>query len=330
MNDQLPEITIVMPVRNEVAAIEAALDSVLAQVVDAPFEVVVAEGRSTDGTRELLERRAADDYRIRIVDNPQRGTPQALNRALAAARGRFLVRVDGHATVPPDYVQRLVDHLRSGACHAAGGRKQGVGRSEFGRAVAAVQSSRLGIGDSRYHYADKVQLVDHVPFGAYLTERARAIGGWDERFVRNQDYEFDYRYGKAGGLLLLDPSIVVYWNVRETPAALARQYFGYGFWKLRTLAQHPESLHPRWLVPPTLVTSLAAGALASRSRTGRRLLAATAAAYGAFLAIGATSIAGRALVRRSDTALALATIHLSWGVGFLASGIAAARRRLLG
>jgi succinoglycan biosynthesis protein ExoA len=327
---ETPEITVVMPVRNEVATIDEALDCVLAQDVDAPFELVVAEGRSTDGTRATLERRAAADPRIRIVDNPAGGTPQALNAALRAARGRYLVRIDGHSEIEADYVRRLVEHLRSGRCEGAGGQKRGVGDSRFGRAVAAALGSHFGIGDSKYHHSTRRELVDHVPFGAYLTERARAIGGWDEQLVRNQDYDFDYRYGQAGGRLLLDPEIVVHWRVRETPRALSRQFFEYGFWKFRTFMLHPRSLHARWLAPPALMLALAAGLVFSWSAPGRWLLVGVAGAYALFLLAGAVWLArriGPALAPFGAAALAI--VHLSWGAGFVVSALQSAWSRLV-
>jgi hypothetical protein len=221
-------------------------------------------------------------------------------------------------------VRRLVGHLRSGGCEAAGGRKRAVGSGAFGRAVAEAHGSRFGIGDSKYHYSDRVELVDHVPFGAYLTERARAIGGWDEALVRNQDYEFDYRYGLAGGRILLDPSIVVDWQVREAPRALARQYYGYGYWKLRSLARHPGSLHLRWLVPPALVATLAGGIASSPTAPGRWVLAGATGSYAAFLAAGSALLARRAGPTQAPRlAAALAVMHLSWGTGFLVSAASA-------
>src|SRR6476646_2331183 len=117
-NGQDPEVTIVMPVRNERMRIEATLDAVLAQELDQPYEVVVADGASSDGTREYLNERAAHEPRLRVIDNPGRGTPQALNRLLAAATGRYIVRIDGHSLPPRDYVSRLVQHLRAGECES--------------------------------------------------------------------------------------------------------------------------------------------------------------------------------------------------------------------
>lgn len=331
-----PEVSIIMPVRNEARSLDAALEAVCSQATEASLEIIVVDGHSTDATRDIVERWAERDDRLRVIDNPHRGIPQALNRALEAARGRYLVRVDGHSSVPSDYVQALIDHIRSGACEGAGGHKRAVGTGRFGRAVAAAHSSRFGIGDSKYHYSDRLELVDHIPFGAYVTERARAIGGWNEGLRTNEDYEFDFRYQRAGGRLLFDPSIVFEWRVRETPGRLARQYYAYGRGKFKTLARHPSSLHLRWCIPPMLVAGLLAGGLLSWLPVGRWLLVGIAGAYGVFLLAGSAVLGSRigGIRLAPHAALALATMHLSWGAGFLVSAgealVAGAVRRVPG
>jgi succinoglycan biosynthesis protein ExoA len=315
-----PEVSIIMPVRNEAASLDATLASVCSQVTDAPVEVIVVDDHSTDSTRSIIERWVAQDERVRLVINQRRGAANALNSGLEAARGRYLVRVDGHSIIPPDYVQALFDHMRSGACEGAGGQKRAVGEGPFGRAVAIAHGSRFGIGNSKYHYSQRRELVDHIPFGAYVTERARAIGGWDEELRPNEDYDFDFRYQQAGGRLLFDPAIVFDWRVRETPARLAHQYYAYGRGKFRTLVRHPSSLHLRWLVPPMLVVSLAAGVLLSWTTRGRVFLVAVGGSYALFLAVGATILGSRGGMRLAPhAALALGTMHLSWGTGFLVS-----------
>lgn len=324
-----PEVSIIMPVRNEAASLDATLASVCLQATDASIEVIVVDDHSTDNSRSIIERWMAQDENVRLVSNLRRGIPQALNRGLEAARGRYLIRVDGHSIVPPDYVEALLDHIRSGACEGAGGHKRAVGQGHFGRAVAAAHGSRLGIGNSKYHYSQRQELVDHIPFGAYVTERARAIGGWDEELRTNEDYDFDFRYQQAGGRLLFDPAIVVDWRVRETPARLAHQYYAYGRGKFRALVRHPSSLHLRWLVPPMLVVSLGAGILLSWTRPGRVFLAVVGGSYALFLLVGAAilgSRAGMGLAPRA--ALALGIMHLSWGAGFLASVAKAGLRSL--
>jgi succinoglycan biosynthesis protein ExoA len=322
---------VIMPVRNERATIAAAIDSVLTQHTDRSLELVVADALSTDGTREYLDRRAADDERVRVVDNPDRTTPTGLNAALAAARGVYTVRVDGHSIAPPGFLHRLVAHLDEGRCEGAGGIVRAVGRSPFGRAVALAHGSKFGIGNAKHHYAATPQFIDHIAHGAYLTERLRAIGGFDPAFIRNQDYELDHRYRLAGGRLLLDPAVVFDWWVRDAPRALARQYFQYGYWRFRSLERHPESFSLRWMVPPGLVVALAIGAVASPFRTGRRFLAVTAAAYGLGLSAATAGLRGSGdapAVARLP--LAFATMHLAWGAGFLASASARGVARLRG
>ncbi len=326
-----PEVSIIVPVRNEAASLDATLASVCSQATDASIEVIVVDDHSTDSSRSIIERWVAQDERVRLVSSPRRGIPQALNRGLEAARGHYLIRVDGHSIVPPDYVQGLLDHIRSGACEGAGGHKRAVGQGPFGRAVAAAHGSRFGIGDSKYHYTQRQELVDHIPFGAYVTKRARTIGGWDEELSTNEDYDFDFRYQQAGGRLLFDPAIVVDWRVRETPARLAHQYYAYGRGKYRTLVRHPSSLHLRWLVPPMLVVSLAAGTLLSWTRPGRVFLAIVGGSYALFLIVGAATLGSRVGMRLAlHAALALGIMHLSWGTGFLASVGKAVHGRLPG
>lgn len=313
-----PEITIIMPVRNEGATIESAVDLVLGQVGIPRFEVVVADGGSEDGTRQALERRAEVDSRLRIIDNPDGTTAKGLNLALASARGEYWVRVDGHSQIPPDYAAHLVEHIRRGRADAAGAVVSGLGETAFGRAVAIAHDSRFGIGDAHHHHATSQRYVDHITHGAYRVDLSRRIGGFDETLIRNQDYDFDYRYAEAGARIVLDPGITFRRRVRETPPALARQYYEYGYWKSIVLRRHPRSLHLRWLVPPTLVSSLIAGALFARTRTGRHLLILTGVSYGSFLFAGAVTLPERtSLARGRHVAVALTTMHLAWGTGFL-------------
>jgi succinoglycan biosynthesis protein ExoA len=315
-----PEVSIIMPVRNEAASLDATLASVCSQATDASIEVIVVDDHSTDDSRGIIERWAVRDERVRLVSSVRGGIPQALNCGLEAARGRYLIRVDGHSIVPPDFVRGLLDHIRSGACEGAGGHARAVGQGPFGRAVAAAHGSRFGIGDSKYHYSQRKELVDHIPFGAYVTELVRTIGGWDEELRTNEDYDFNFRYQQAGGRLLLDPAIVFDWRVRETPARLAHQYYSYGRGKFKTLLRHPSSLHLRWLAPPMLVGSMTAGTLLSRTTPGRVLLAVVGGSYALFLVVGAAilgSHVGGPLAPHA--ALALGIMHLSWGTGFLVS-----------
>jgi GT2 family glycosyltransferase len=211
-----------------------------------------------------------------------------------------------------------VSRIRSRQCEAAGAVVRGRGETAFGQAVAAAQDSRFGIGNARHHYATSASYIDHVAQGAYRVDISREIGGFDPTLIRNQDYDFDYRYRQTGARILIDPSVSFERRVRETPLALARQFHEYGYWKFLVLRRHPTSLHLRWLAPPSLVALLVAGVLLAWTRRGRRVLGLTLAAYGSVIGLGAAMLGRRTGPRvAARIPLGLATMHLSWGAGFL-------------
>ncbi len=312
-------VTVVIPARNEASFIGKCLESVLAQD-HSYLQVIVVDGDSCDGTDEIVFRFAARDSRVELVRNPKRVIPVALNLAVAAARGRWLVRIDAHSIVPPDYVGILVEHLASGQWGGVGGRKDGVGVTAAGHAIAAAMSSRFGVGNSPYHYEKSVKVVEHVPFGAYPTDVVRALGGWNESLLGNQDYEFDYRLRRAGYRLLLDPSAVILWHCRQSVRELFHQYRRYGSYKAKVGFMHPRSLRVRQLLPSLLVLSwVAAGAFALRRP---QLGAAAAAPYPLALAAASAKTASALEPgQRRWVPLAFAAMHIGWGIGFLESGI---------
>jgi succinoglycan biosynthesis protein ExoA len=319
-----PLVTVVVPARDEERSIGRCLDSLLAQT-ERDLEVLVVDGDSADATADIVGERAARDPRVRLLRNPRRTIPAALNVGLAAARGRWLVRVDAHSTVPPDYVRAVVAHLSTERWGGVGGRKDAVARTPVGQAVAAALGSPFGVGNSHYHHATAQREVDHVPFGAYPVALCRDLGGWDETITTNEDYEFDHRVRLAGRRLLLDPSLRIAWECRESLPALAKQYWRYGRGKAAVARKHPGSLQPRHLAAPVLV----AGLVATGATAGRRPLLplALCLAYGGVLAAGTATAAPALADPRSRRYLpgALATMHLAWGAGFWA-GLALDRR----
>ena len=321
-----PVATIVVPARNEEAAIAACLDSVLAQDEDR-LQVVVVDGNSTDRTPEIVKEYATRDPRVELLHNPRQIIPVALNLALGAARAPWLVRVDAHAAVPPDYVRRAVEHLRTGQWGAVGGRKDGVGHTPAGRAIAAAMASPFGVGNSMYHYGSIATEVDHVPFGAYPVSLARQLGGWNEDLRVNQDFEFDYRVRASGHAILFDPTLHVDWECRQSIAALFRQYRRYGRGKVRVAALHPRSIAVRHLVAPGVVAWLTASAVTALRRPRRGF--AGALPYVLALAV-ASALSGRSLPPDARRWLppAFAAMHLGWGIGFW-EGIAENRRQWL-
>ncbi len=237
-----------------------------------------------------------------------------------------MVRVDAHSRIGEDYVERLVGHLVTGEWGGVGGRKDGVGHTVQGRAVAAVTGSRFAQGNSVYHYGTETCVVDHVPFGAYSVEVARQLGGWSETQLVNEDFEFDYRLRRAGHRLLFDPAAAIDWDCRQSVVALFRQYRRYGRGKVQTLVAHPESVAVRHLAAPALVGLLGLAALLSVPRRTRPLAGVLVAPYLAVVVAGtvdhdAPTLHDRTGDRRwAPSPAAFVALHLGWGLGVLARG----------
>jgi glycosyltransferase involved in cell wall biosynthesis len=316
----MPRVTVVMAVRNEAGFIARSLGCVLAQDYPADrLEIVVADGESNDGTREAIESLQASDPRVILLSNPLRIVAGGLNAAIRRASGVFVVRVDGHTEIAPDYVRRCVEALNRTGADNAGGRMDAVATSDFGRAVVAATSSRFGVGGARFHYSEREEWVDTVYLGAWKRALFEKIGLFDEELVRDQDDELNYRLRAAGGRILLSPEIRSRYTVRGSPRRLWKQYYGYGFWKVRVLQKHTAQMQPRQFVPPVFVASvLASGLAAPFSAVAALVFAGILGAYAAanLLASGGASKGAPRLFGR--IAAAFAILHFSYGAGFLA------------
>ena len=308
-------VTVVVPARDEEHSIGACLDSVLAQDWPA-LQVIVVDGGSVDGTAAVVAAYQAADPRVELLSNPRHLIPVSLNLALAEARGRWLVRVDAHAAVPPGYVSTAVGHLRSGRWGGVGGRKNGTATTPVGSAVATAMGSRFGVGDSTYHYGRRPQAVEHLPFGCYPVELLRELGGWDETLAVNQDFELDWRVRASGRSLLFDPAMVIEWQSRQTIRELWRQYRRYGAGKAVVACKRPRSVRPRHLAAPALVASWLVAAVVAVRRP--RLAVALAAPYPVALAVATAVTVARVPDPRGRAWLApaFAAMHAGWGIGF--------------
>jgi succinoglycan biosynthesis protein ExoA len=311
-----PRLTLIIPARNELKRWPAFWEALGRQELQ-PNEIIVADGMSTDGSRAWLAERAGEEPRLRVLDNPAKIVPSALNVALTAARGNLVARMDLHADYPPSYLIRLVELLDTRPDVAGvGGAMLTRGRTRFGRASASVLASPVGMGGARHRVGGASGPVEHVFSGCYRREALLAIGGWDERLSANEDYEADVRIRMTQGLVWLEPLACSTWYVRDKPSGLVKQMFRYGHHKALTLRIHPSSLSARQLVPPAMVAVLLVGPLLSR-----RLTLGAGSAY-----LVATGVAGARLARSQGAdpllgAVVPALVHLPWGFGLL-TGIA--------
>jgi glycosyltransferase involved in cell wall biosynthesis len=319
-------VTVVVPARNEEISLAACLRSISAQTWP-NLQIVVVDGASSDRTVDVVREIQSADGRVELVHNPNSIIPVSMNLALAAARGRWLVRVDAHSTIPPDYVATAVALLRSGDWGGVGGRKDGVGETPAGRAIAAAMGSRFGVGNSTYHYGDRQQAVEHIPFGCYPVDLLRKVGGWDEKLRVNQDFELDYRLRTSGKRLLFDPALVIHWECQQRIPDLYRQYKRYGAGKFRVAMKHPRSVRARHLAAPGLVAALTVATAAAPARP--RFAAGLVLPYAAALSAATVTTARRLDDPQSRpwVAPAFAAMHVGWGIGFWSAAAAEARRR---
>lgn len=252
----LPFVSVFMPIRNETKYLQHSLNAIIYQ--DYPpenLELLIADGLSTDGTREIIARfqERYPHRSISLHDNPGRIVPTALNTLIPIANGDILIRVDGHCQIAPDYVRQCVDALQRTDAYIVGGKMTATGENTFGNIVALAMNSPFGTGWTRSHYSEKEEWAESVYLGAWRREIFKNIGFFDEELVRNQDDEFNYRYRANGGKILLSPKIKSIYSVRSTPIKLFKQYFQYGFWKVRVLQKHPRQLSFSKFLPPAFV-----------------------------------------------------------------------------
>ena len=321
----MPTVSVIIPCYNEQSTIGLLLDALYAQTFPREaMEVIIADGLSTDGTREAIAAWQAQhpDLAVKVVDNPKRIIPAALNLAIAAAEGDIIVRLDAHSVPAPDYIARSVAALEAGRGDNVGGVWQirPGGKGWIARSIAAAAAHRLGVGDARYRYASTAAAVDTVPFGAFRRSLIARIGGFDESLLTNEDYEFNTRIRESGGTVWLDPAIRSVYFARPTLQALIKQYWRYGYWKAQMLRRYPHTLRWRQALPPLFVLGLVIlGLLSLLWWPARVLLALQVSLYAlALLAAGFHA----ALKRRFaplvvGLPLAIAAMHLSWGSGLL-------------
>ncbi len=311
-------VSVLTPVLNEEDGLQAVLEEMRAQAdPGGAIEFLFIDGRSTDRTRELLEAAAREDPRIRVLDNPKRLTNPALNIGLAAARGEFTARMDAHTHYPVTYLRTGVERLCRGDVVSASGPQIAAGDNPWSRRVALALSTRLGIGGAAFRRPLQQEIEVPSGFtGVWRTATLTDAGGWDEEVHPNGDAELAARLRAAGGRIVCVPDMAAHYVPRRTLGALRGQYWRYGQGRARTVLRHRDALQPAHLLPPAVVLA-GVGAVVAPVRSLRRLARIGLGAYA--LATVATA-AGEAREHGSEAAYlpaVFATMHLSWGAGFL-------------
>ncbi len=309
-------VSVLTPVLDEEAHLREVVARMQAQDIEGEIEFLFIDGGSRDASREILAELAAHDPRIRILDNPRRRTPFALNIGLRAAGGEFVARMDAHTRYPPGYLRLGVERLRAGGATHVSGPQIAVGDEHgWSERVALALSTPLGAGGASFRSASDAEFeVDTGFTGIWRRDVLERAGGWDEEWLTDQDCELAFRLhaGEPGAHVCV-PAMAAEYIPRASLRSLGRQYWQYGLHKVKTFRRHPGAMRPSHLLPPAVAATVAAAPVSRLARAGH-------AAYG--LALGATAVRAAADGARPADAAALplvyATMHLTYGFGLLA------------
>lgn len=322
---QHPAVSVIMPVLNEERHLRNSVRHILEQEYAGEMEVVIALGPSTDRTDEIAAELVAEDARVQTVPNPTGRTPAALNAAIKASRHPVVVRVDGHGMLSPNYIATAVRLLEETGAQNVGGIMHAEGENAWEDAVAAAMTSKIGVGNAAFHTGGEAGPAETVFLGVFRREALERADGYNIEFIRAQDWELNFRIREAGGLIWFSPELRVQYRPRPSVRALAKQYKDYGRWRHVVARYHPGSINLRYLAPPTAVVAIAAGLVVGAAVTPWALV--VPAGYAAAIVAGSLPAGkGLSLKARAQIPVALATMHMSWGYGFLTSPRSLAKR----
>src|SRR5882757_7692966 len=314
----LPAVSVIMPVLNEERHLRNSVRHILEQDYAGALEVVIALGPSQDRTDAIAAELVAEDARVHTVPNPTGRTPAALNAAIRASRHPVVVRVDGHGMLSPNYIATAVRLLDETGAANVGGIMYAEGENDWEHAVAAAMTAKIGVGNAAFHTGGAAAPADTVYLGVFRREVLEQQGGYNVEFIRAQDWELNYRIREAGHLIWFSPELRVSYRPRPSVRALARQYKDYGRWRHVVARYHEGSINLRYLAPPVAVCAIAAGIVVGAALTPWGFV--IPGGYLAAIALGSLLTGkGLPLKARLQIPLALATMHMSWGWGFLTS-----------
>jgi len=311
-----PGVSVVLPILNEERFLADAISAILAQQYSGQLEVILALGPSRDRTNEIAAGLREKDSRIVLVDNPTGRTAAGLNAAIAASKFEIICRIDGHAEISKSYINDAVEIMEASNAVNVGGIMAAVGKTGFENAVARAMRSPIGVGGARFHVGGTAGPADTVYLGVFKKSAINAAGGYDSRFIRAQDWELNFRLREAGGTIWFDPRLEVVYRPRPNLKALGKQYFEYGRWRRAVTRHHKGTINYRYLAPPIatliIVLSLITGIAINP------LFLVPALSYATAIVIASLAI-GKSAIERLCLPAVLATMHISWGIGFLSS-----------
>jgi len=319
--DSLPSVAIVMPVLNEEAHLENAIDRLTAQDYQGETQIVIAVAPSHDRTAEIAAKLAQLNPIIRVVANPSGKTPSALNAAIGASQSEIVIRVDGHALIPVDYVRVGVETLLRSGADNVGGIMAAEGVTPLQKAIASAMTSKFGVGGAAFHVGGGEGESLTVYLGCFRRSALERVGGYDESMVRAQDWEMNHRIRESGGRIWFTPDMVVTYRPRSSLRALGSQYFGYGTWRREVARRYRETISLRYLAAPVLVMGVLLGLVISAIGLATSLSALAwlglipLAVYA--LGVIAACVRTPAGANRVRLLTVFPVMHFSWGLGFL-------------
>lgn len=311
-----PAVSVILPILNEERDLRQSISAILQQEYEGKLEVILALGPSTDNTNEIADALAKADPRIKLVNNPTGKTAAALNLAIAAASFEIICRIDGHAEISKSYIKTAVEIMLQTEAVNVGGLMNASAENGFQSVVARAMRSRIGVGASKFHTGGEAGPADTVYLGTFKKSAILQAGGFDEKYIRAQDWELNHRLRLNGGIIWFDPRLVVTYRPRDTFSKLAKQYFEYGRWRRAVSREHKGTVNYRYLAPPIALIinliSLILGLLLNS------LFFTPVIIYLSAIILSSLFI-GKGIYEKLTLPSVLITMHMSWGLGFLTS-----------
>jgi glycosyltransferase involved in cell wall biosynthesis len=311
-----PSVSVVLPILNETRDLRDCISAILQQNYAGELEVILALGPSTDNTNQIASEIAQSDSRIKLVDNPTGKTATALNLAIAAASFEIICRIDGHAEISDSYIKTAVEIMQQTGAVNVGGLMQATARNGFQSVVATAMRSRIGVGASKFHTGGEAGAADTVYLGTFKKSAILQAGGFDEKYIRAQDWELNHRLRLNGGVIWFDPRLIVTYRPRDTFSKLAKQYFEYGRWRRAVSREHKGTVNYRYLAPPIALLVNLFSLLLGITLSSIFFIPVLAYLISIILS---SLVIGKSIYEKVSLPSVLITMHMAWGFGFLTS-----------